>query len=160
MLAELSRRGYDTVAEPGRRIVADEMRACGTALPWVDLAAFAERAIELAALDRALPSTSASWTFFDRGLVDAAVAMQRATGRPATEILNSFEPYHQRVFLTPPWPEIYVSDEERRHSFDEAEAEYDRLVTTYAELGYDTVLLPRVSVPKRATYLLRQLGPA
>ena len=35
--------------------------------------------------------------------------------------------YHRRVFIAPPWPEIYVNDPERRHGFDDAVLEHDRL---------------------------------
>jgi len=44
LLSELKRRGHAVVDEPGRRIIAEEMGSGGQALPWVDLAAFAERA--------------------------------------------------------------------------------------------------------------------
>ena len=68
LLAELRRRGHATVDEPGRRIVKDESADGGTALPWIDLAAFARRAIELRwpigrkrAIDPAGSSSIAAW---------------------------------------------------------------------------------------------------
>ncbi|AHK02241.1 ATPase [Agrobacterium tumefaciens] len=48
LLAELAHRGFATVEEPGRRIVIEETRNNGTALPWIDLEAFARRAIAMA----------------------------------------------------------------------------------------------------------------
>ncbi len=81
LLAELERRGFTTVPEPGRRIVQEEQSGDGNALPWVDLGAFAHRAIALAAADRRRTAGVDGWVFFDRGLVDAAVALQHATGR-------------------------------------------------------------------------------
>jgi predicted ATPase len=39
LLAELGRRGYAVVEEPGRRIVREGMEGEGSALPWVDTAA-------------------------------------------------------------------------------------------------------------------------
>ena len=48
--------------------------------------------------------------FFDRGLVDAAAALETVTGEPALEHLCSVHRYHRLVFLAPPWPEIYVKD--------------------------------------------------
>src|SRR5262245_38665482 len=41
LLQELRQRGFATIAEPGRRIVAEELRRSGRALPWVDAHAFA-----------------------------------------------------------------------------------------------------------------------
>ncbi len=67
LLRALGQRGCDVVPEPGRRIVEEEQRGDGGALPWVDLAAFALRAIEIAAEDRRRMSGADGWVFFDRG---------------------------------------------------------------------------------------------
>jgi predicted ATPase len=80
LLIELGRRGYATVEEPGRRIVKQEMLGAGLALPWVNAVAFARRAIEIALADRATARSDAGWVFFDRGLLDAAAALQHLTG--------------------------------------------------------------------------------
>lgn len=135
----------------------DELRDHGAALPWVDLTAFAKRAIDLAAADKNRIADEASWVFLDRSLVDAAVALEYATGQPARQTLAAFERYHDKVFLTPPWPEIYVNDGERQHCLDEAITEYDRLVIAYRELDYQTIIVPKVSVEDRADFVLRHL---
>ena len=77
MLLELERRGYSVVAEPARRIIA-EARDSGNdrTLPWVNPAAFARRAFDMSAADF---EAAQGLTFFDRGIVDAAVAIA-ATG--------------------------------------------------------------------------------
>ncbi len=79
LLAELQRRGHAVVEEPGRRIVREETAGDGAALPWVDLAAFARRAVDLALADREAAASLDGWVFFDRGLVDAAAALEHAT---------------------------------------------------------------------------------
>ncbi|AGS22261.1 P-loop NTPase domain-containing protein [Rhizobium etli bv. mimosae str. Mim1] len=48
LLVDLGHRGHGIGEEPGRRIVKQELEGDGTALPWVDMAAFARRAIEMA----------------------------------------------------------------------------------------------------------------
>ncbi|WIJ25899.1 AAA family ATPase [Devosia sp. RR2S18] len=158
LLAELERRGFAVVSEPGRRVVEEQQRGDGLALPWVDLSAFAKRAIDLASEDRRRMVDEPGCVFFDRGLVDAAVALEYATGSSAKDLLASYDRYHQRVFLTPPWPEIYVTDEQRQHTLAEAIAEYDRLLIAYRELGYDTFILPKVGVGDRADFVLRHLS--
>jgi predicted ATPase len=95
--------------------------------------------------------------FFDRGLIDAAVALERFGGEPAKATVGSRR-FHSRVFLTPPWPEIYVSDDERPHGFDAAVAEYEQLLGAYPRLGYEAVVLPKVGVTARADFVLRLLG--
>lgn len=159
LLAELKRRGQAVVEEPGRRIVREETAGDGAALPWVDLAAFARRAVDLALVDREAAASLEGWVFFDRGLVDAAAALEHATGEAALERLGRAHRYHRQVFLTPPWPEIYVNDPERPHRFEAALAEYERLSAAYATLDYAVTILPKVGVAARADFVLETLGP-
>lgn len=158
LLAELARRGHAVVEEPGRRIVAEEVSGDGSALPWVDLAAFARRAVAMALEDRAQAAVTNGWVFFDRGLVDAAAALEHATGRPVLAELCRPHPYHRRVFLTPPWPEIYATDAERRHGFSAAVDEYLRLLDAYRALGYEVTILPKAAVAERADLVLGTLA--
>jgi predicted ATPase len=111
LLAELERGGHTVVEEPGRRIVVEEMNNGGSALPWVDMAAFARRAIMAALADRSSVLASAGWIFFDRGLIDAAVALQHLTREPVLQQFGHTHRYHRRVFLAPPWPELYFTVE-------------------------------------------------
>src|SRR5215475_4388220 len=97
LLAEFRRRGYATIDEPGRRIVAEEMKRGGRALPWVDAVAFARRAIEVSLTDRAVANASARWVFFDRGLIDAAAALEHLTGEPVVKSLGLVYRYNRRV---------------------------------------------------------------
>jgi predicted ATPase len=157
LLIELGQRGYATVEEPGRRIVKEEMLGAGLALPWVSEAAFARRGVEIALADRAAASRETGWVFFDRGLLDAAAALQHLTGEPTLTTIGAAHRYHRMVFLTPPWPEIYVADSERRHSLNEAVAEYQRLLAVYPSLGYEVIILPKVSVHERANIVLHAL---
>ena len=158
LLTELRARGYPVVEEPGRRIIAEELAAGGSALPWADAAAFLRRAIDLALEDMAMAEIRSGWVFFDRGLVDAASAQEASTGEPVLHAICSGHRYHRRVFMTPPWPEIYVTDSERRHGFEAATAEYRRLMETLPMLGYDAVVLPKSSPSARADFVLATLG--
>jgi predicted ATPase len=157
LLAELARRGYFVVEEPGRRVVREEIDRGGSALPWVDTATFLHRAIAMSLADRVTAGTREGWAFFDRGLVDAAAGLQYLTGEPALASLGQTHRYHQRVFLTPPWPEIYLTDPERRHGFDSAVAEYSRLLEIYPSLNYEVFILPKIGVAERADFVLKAL---
>jgi predicted ATPase len=156
LVAELGRRGHAAVEEPGRRIVKEELANDGPALPWVDRIAFARRAITDGPC-RSSSSVFAGWLFFDRGLLDAAAALQHRTGELALATLGQANRYHRRVFLTPPWPEIYRTDPERRHGMDMALAEYSRLLQSYPSLGYAVSILPNVGVEERCDFILRTL---
>ncbi len=156
LLDGLRRRGFETVQEPGRKIVREELRTGGQALPWTDPAGFARRCIDLALADLN-DDHGDEWVFFDRGLVDASAALKHHTGAAGCTV-DDLKRYHRRVFLVPPWPELYDGDEERRLGFDEATAEYDRLHTSYAILGYHIVVLPKTTVDQRINFVLGELG--
>ena len=158
LLEALKRRGYHTVEEPGRRIVVKELKGDGSALPWVDAPAFARREIATSLMDREEAAAFPGSVFFDRGLIDAASALEHMTGEPALALLGQLHRYNKHVFLTPPWPEIYVGDRERRHDFSAAVEEYERLTAAYPTLGYETHVLPKVSVEERADFVLSVLG--
>lgn len=156
LLAALQRVGLATVSEPGRRIVAAELAGDGAALPWVNPGAFARKALALARAD--LDAAHAETVVFDRGLIDAAVALLHLEGIPVARSLGGPSPYDDPVILTPPWPEIHATDTERRHGLDEAVAEYDRLVLGLDALGHRVLVLPRVSVAERVGLILSAIS--
>ena len=158
LLAELAARGHAVVEEPGRRIVREELASGGQALPWVDGAAFLRRAIEMALADRAAARTQEGWVFFDRGLIDAASGLQSVTGEPALRTLDAQHRYHRRVFMAPPWPEIYETDPERRHGFEAGLVEHRRLEAELPTLGYEVIVMPKTSVRARADFVLGMLA--
>ncbi|WP_052125607.1 AAA family ATPase [Bordetella trematum] len=159
LLAELQRRGHRVIEEPGRRVVQEQMASGGQALPWRDMRAFLERVIEVAQADHAQARRhEGSSIFFDRSLIDAAAALQALTGEEVLQRLGRSHRYHPQVFLTPPWPDIYVQDAERRHDIEAAIAEYERLLHSYPAQGYQVCVLERCSVAQRADFVLDTLA--
>lgn len=157
LIAALAERGFATIEEPGRRVVREEVAAGGTALPWLDIAAFARRITALAQEDYKRALGLPGPVFFDRGLIDAAAALEHVTGEPVLADLAARHPFAPTVFLAPPWPELFAGDPERRHDLAAAIAEYDRLVHVYPMLGHDILLLPKVPVAARLSWLIESL---
>ena len=158
LLAELARRGFATIEEPGRRVVREELASGGDALPWIDAVAFVQRITAIALADYEAARSLPSPVFFDRSLIDAAVALEHLTGEKVLTDLVARYRYSSPVFLAPPWPELFVSDAERRHDLASAVAEYDRLAAAYPALGYDVILLPKVTAAERLAFILERVG--
>ncbi len=135
-----------------------ELETGGGALPWVNPLAFTHRAIEMAIADREALQSYSGWVFFDRGLIDAAAALEDRTGQQVLAALDVLHRYHRRVFMAPPWPEIYQTDAERQHGFDDSLPEYHRLKRALPALGYEVIPLPKVSVAARAEFVLAVLS--
>lgn len=93
---------------------------------------------------------------FDRGVPDV-IGYLRLCGLPApvhalkaTELFR----YAPRVFIAPPWREIFAADAERRQDFAEAEATHAAMIETYAGLGYELVPLPLAPIAERTRFVL------
>ncbi|MEM8973183.1 MAG: AAA family ATPase [Pseudomonadota bacterium] len=160
LLQALGERGHATVSEPGRRIVVDELARSSHALPWVNMHAFASRAIEVARSDLHAARELEGSVFFDRGLVDAAVALASSGGQDLSETLGKSRQYAKQVFVAPPWKELFTQDGERRHDFCAAVQEYHRILCALDTLGYLRTELPRVSVQQRVEFVLSICGAA
>ncbi len=160
LLQALGKRGHTTVPEPGRRIVADELARAGHALPWVNMHAFALRAIAVTRADLLALRHEKGLVFFDRGLVDAAVALASSGGPDLSETLGETRQYAKHVFVAPPWKDLFTQDTERRHDFSEAVQEHHRIAQALDSLGYQRIELPRVSVQQRVEFVLSMGGAA
>ena len=68
--------------------------------------------------------------------------------------------FHPVVYMLPPWPEIYVHDTERDHSFEHAVRVYGKLSDWYRELGYLLSEVPFAPVDTRANHVLGTLAEA
>ncbi len=159
LLAELAARGFRTFAEPGRQIVKEQMAIGGHALPYINDRDFGELCISRT-MNRMIEAGGAKdYVFFDRGLIDPIAYFDYAGLDVPAHWMRAAElfRFNARVFLVPPWPEIFDNDAERRHSFAEALAQYKTLPLTYERFGYTPVIVPRAPVADRADFILRSL---
>lgn len=115
LIEALARLGYSHTVEAGRGIIQDQADIGGLALPWADKRLFAMMlAWELRSfrIAREHPGT----VFFDRGVPDVTGYL-RLVGEPvpqhAVKAAKEFR-YNRRVFIAPPWKEIFHPDCERR----------------------------------------------
>ena len=80
-------------------------------------------------------------------------------GLPEAPIRNACDRYRYapRVFVAPPWQEIYTTDTERKQDFAEAQCTYELIVRVYEECGYELVELPRLAPNERASFIMQTL---
>jgi len=156
LIEALRARGFATTDEAGRGVIREEAEAGGDALPWLDRERFAERMFEWELRSYREAERSNGPVFFDRGLPDT-IGYLRLEG---LEVPSWMEEeawrlrYNDRVFIAPPWPEIYGRDEERRQSWDVAVRTYEVMVETYGDFGYSLVELPKIGVEARADFVI------
>jgi predicted ATPase len=156
----LQQAGYARSVEAGRGIIQDQVEIGGHALPWIDPAAFAELMLCWEMRSYRVAQECSGTVFFDRGLPDVAGYL-RLMNLPVPDHVNnavrSFR-YNRRVFIAPPWKEIFTQDTERKQDFDEAVRIYDALAATHTAYGYELVEIPRVSVAERVYFILNAIA--
>jgi predicted ATPase len=151
--------GELTVPEPGRAVVREQLASGGDGLPWQNLARFVELCAHQAILDFDRHAAHDRRTFFDRSLIDLLAAVERHHV-PVPPILASAltaRSYARIVFMSPPWPELFAVDAERRHTFAAALAEYDSLLPAYRRHGHEIIMLPQGPVRERVAFVLATL---
>ncbi len=161
LIEELAARGFSVQPEAGRQIVKEQLSIDGDGVPWRNGAKFGELCIARAVHFYNAASTTDAPVFFDRSLIDNITGYQRG-GVPIpsryAKFLSRYR-YANRVFMTPPWRELFAGDAERRHSYDAAVAEFEYLSKKgYPENGYEVVMIPKDSLQARADFLERQLA--
>lgn len=162
IITAMSAQGYNCIPEVGRRIIQQQICVQGNKLPWVDPLAFAQTMFEHAVIDyeNCNQSHINAPIFFDRGIPDVMGYLTLSGLEIPDQILDAAKKYtyFPKVFITPPWEDIYVNDTERKQSFDEAIATYITMEQTYIKLGYTLINIPRVSVSERVRFILSQIS--
>ncbi|GGG03093.1 AAA family ATPase [Paenibacillus aceti] len=157
LLDYLEQQGFMRSIEAGRSIIQEQTMIGGAALPWEDRILFAELMLswEMRSYRQGLEQGNRAPVLFDRGVPDI-IGYLRLEGldvpihiQRAGELFR----YNKRVFIAPPWPDIYRQDAERKQDLETAHRTFDMMVDVYTELGYELVELPRCSIEERAEYI-------
>ena len=154
LVRAMAERGHTVIPEAGRQIVQEQQTSGGSAIPWVDISAFAALTFE-----RSVKNTLAAPTdrlcFSDRSPLDTIAALT-ALNRPIPDM--PWLPLHQAVFIAPPWPEIFTNDAERKHTLQDALGEYRALCPIYEAAGHTCIMLPKSPVADRVAFVESWLG--
>lgn len=158
LIDTLEKAGYSCSAEISRKMIKAEVARGSDCLPWQDIQCFSDKVI--AEMIKAWKEhTGNSMTFFDRGMPDV-IAYLNIAGLPVPAVYSSYlslHPYEKRVFILPPWKEIYVNDNERWQDFAEATQIYHAIREAYTAYGYELIEVPRVSEAERLAFVLGSL---
>lgn len=160
LIEALHAKGFATTEEAGRGVIREAMRNGEQALPWLDRERFAERMFEWELSSYRQAERETGTVFFDRGLPDT-LGYLRLEGLAVPGWMEEQAwrlRYNSRVFVAPPWKQIFGQDEERRQSWEVALRTCEAMVRIYTDLGYTLTELPRVPVAQRVRFLLETLG--
>lgn len=89
--------------------------------------------------------------FYDRGIPDS-LAYFKYQNKKVPSILSEAiiaYRYNPVVFITPPWKEIFNTDDVRRETFYEAQVLYELTIEVYQAHGYEIIELPKSTLEHR-----------
>ena len=97
--------------------------------------------------------------FIDRGIPDV-LAYMNFIGDVYPEHFEAAckENNYNKIFVLPVWDEIYVSDNERYESLEQANEIQKHLIETYKKFGYDLIDVPKDTVSNRIKFILEHIG--
>lgn len=103
-------------------------------------------------------NSTAHLVFLDRGVPDV-VAYMNYFGNDYPPVFNRVcrEYTYDRVFILPPWKQIYTDDNERYETYEQAVEIHDELARSYVEHGYEPVEVPQGTVAQRTSFILDHL---
>ena len=159
IVRELVASGFTGVAEPAREVIAEQRAIGGDGIYDKNPRLFFNLMLSRVVGDFRRMSGARNPVFFDRGIPDL-IGYADLFGLDASDAANAaaVHCYNDLVFVLPSWPEIYVTDTERRMTFGAAEAFGERVRSIYVDLGYSVVDVPRDTVVARARFILDTLG--
>lgn len=156
LIAALGELGYCTVPEAWLAVLRERRDRGVGALPSTDRAAFLETVLARSLEDYTKAIALDPPVFFDRGIPEWL--RFAGCGEVHCNTVAARHRYASTVFVAEPWPEIYVQDHERVHSFNKAAASYERTISAYTQAGYGTCILPKASVQERVAFVLAHVA--
>jgi predicted ATPase len=96
--------------------------------------------------------------FIDRGIPDVVAYMDYIGDEYPPHFAKACEEIkYSKIFILPPWEEIYESDTERYENFEQAVTIQNHLVDTYKKYGYNLIEVPKDTVENRILYILDKI---
>ena len=159
VIKNLERLGYHCLHEISREVTLEAQKEGIAQLFLEDPLLFSEKLLEARVKQyESLKDFEEKFTFLDRGVPDV-VAYLEYFGTEYPKFFNTAceRNSYDKIFLLPPWREIYTNDNERYETFEEAESIYSFLKKTYLFYNYKIVEVPKLSVKYRCDFILNNL---
>ena len=96
--------------------------------------------------------------FFDRGIPDILGYLDYVQlDYPKDFFHQSLKFSYSKVFMMPPWKDIYQTDNERYETFEQSLVIYDFLVKAYEKLDYEIITVPENKIENRVEFILNAM---
>ncbi len=159
IVRQLERKGYNCLHEISRQVTLEAQKQGIDQLFLDKPLLFSERLLEgRIQQHREAAMIKEDPIFIDRGIPDVIAYMEYfKTDYPDlfSEACREFT--YNKIFILPPWEEIYQSDNERYESFAESRRISLFLEKTYKNYGYTPIEVPKAPVQERIDFILKHI---
>ena len=157
IISELIKRGHLCHHEVAREIIQENKRNGIDHFPWKNMSLFSDQV-----LDRSISNISnlnGQFCFFDRSIVDLIAYLQLNNIFENQRYVNSISMvgYNKNVFYLPYWENIYINDQERKESKEEAINIGNQLRKVYFDLGFNLIDVPYGNIQQRTDFILNRV---
>lgn len=143
--------------EMSREIISEQLAIKGSKTPWQDLDKFTELVIKKRT--EQFHSANSPLEYYDRSVIDsfAYILKDNLKIKSQWKSLANKNRYFKKVFLAPPWKEIYKKDAERQEDFETAEQIHLFLLKAYYMYDYQVIIIPKTNVYERVEFIQKQI---
>lgn len=155
----LEKKGFAVLHEISRQITLEAQKQGTDQLFLKDPLLFSRKLLEgrIEQFHQA-EASSPSILFYDRGIGDVSTYLDFAAISYSEEFSEPILKYrYDRIFILPPWKDIYQSDNERYENFEQANEIFHFLKKTYTDYGYRVYEVPIGTVEERTHFILDAL---
>jgi len=159
VISNLESKGHYCFNEVSRQITLEAQKQGIDQLFLDDPLLFSEKLLEARIKQHQnAQEPSGKLVFLDRGIPDVVAYLDYfGTAYPLKFRDACNDHKYNRIFLMPPWDEIYETDNERYESFEQAQNLYEYLKKAYITFGYQPIEVPKQSIENRSNFILNNL---
>jgi len=159
LINALQEKGYICYPEISRSVTLEAQKKGIDQLFLTEPLLFSELLLDgrISQYHSALKENS-EYVFIDRGIPDVLAYMHFIGDTYPQKFIDACNNYkYYKIFLLPPWEDIYVSDNERYETYEQATKIHAHLIDTYKSYGYDLCEVPLATVEERVDFILKNI---
>tara|TARA_A100001015_G_scaffold320566_1_gene447413 strand:- start:5599 stop:6126 length:528 start_codon:yes stop_codon:yes gene_type:complete len=157
VINQLFKIGFKCHNEVSREIISNQLQINGATTPWQDVYKFSEIVIYERLKQFKLASNKLE--FYDRGIIDSFAYLIKDNINLKEEWITIAKEYKyfNKVFITPPWEEIFHTDQERKEDFITAKKIHSHLIKAYKAFDYKPIIIPKITIQERINFILKEI---
>ena len=157
LISALRAKGFHGINEPARDLISLLIREDSPLLPWRNKLGFRELLVAKT-IEVYLSAPSDVVCFFECAQPENIAYYQKDGYTPIEACINScFTQRFDKIFICPPWKEIFENDEVRKETFEESVVLHDLIRNAYLNLRYSLTEVPKSTIEKRVEFVLTEI---